>query len=165
MQETGPDSLSNWTANENDKSHTLGAVLQFTPMRSQRLTTEIAYTYSISDGAVAFTSPVGTPLNDANPFEPVGFDQIDDVRLHVLNAHLRYAVTRNLAYTVGFLWEKFRYDDDLSTVGFVYIPVTALRVPIPPLRPLVSGLLATFMGTQPRSYNATVVYMSVRYTF
>jgi len=155
VREPGLESLSNWTSDEKDKLHSLGGGLQAVLLKPQKLTASVDYTYSKSDGAVAFVSPVGTAANDANPFEPVGFEQVDDVRFHVLNARLRYAVTRGLTYTVGVLWEKFRYDDDLSTVGFVYIPVTATGA--------FNG--ATLMGTQLRGYNATVVYMKVSYTF
>ncbi len=155
VRETGLDSLSNWTSDEKDKLHSLGGGLQAVLLKPRKLTADVSYTYSKSDGAVAFVSPVGTSANDANPFEPVSFDQVDDVRFHVLNASLRYSVTRGLTYTLGALWEKFRYDDDLSTVGFAYIPVTA------------AGAFneATLMGTQLKGYNVTVFYMKVSYTF
>ncbi len=151
--ETGLESNSNWTADNEDIIHTVGGGVEVA-LIPKKLGLRLTYSFSKSDGKVRFASPVGTAANDTNPFDPVSFKDVDDIETHTLNARLTYQIWKGLSVAVGALWE--RYDiSDFNNRGFTNIPTTAAGG--------YNG--AFFMGTLPKSYDAYVLFTRLAYAF
>lgn len=151
--ETGLDSNSNWVADKRDKTHTVGGGLDCSVIRNA-LDFGINYSYSLTDGNINLTSPVGTSSDDANAFTPIGFKQVDDITTQTLNAKVRHHFNKSLALTLGYLWERFDVSD-FSDAGFSFVPTT--------LTGAFNG--AILMGFTPKSYDASVIYAKLTYKF
>lgn len=149
----GLESNSNWTARKKDKTHTVGGGFNVAVI-PRKVETGVNYSYSMTDGEVALSSPVGVAANDTNAFVPVGFTEVDDITIQTLNARVKYFFNRNLALTLGYLWE--RYDiEDFGNAGFTFVPVTITGT-------FNGGIL---MGIFPQDYDASMVYAKMSYVF
>jgi opacity protein-like surface antigen len=151
--EPGLESNSNWDADHEDKVNTVGLGVDVAIL-PKKLSLKVAYSYSRSDGKIRLSSPVGTAATDNNAFTPVDFTEVDDVKLHTLNARLRYQVNKSLAVAVGYMWEKFDIRD-FNLSGFTNVPTTAAGA--------YNGAL--LMGTLPKDYDVNVVYAKLVYSF
>lgn len=147
------DSPSNWDAENEDKTNTFGAGLNFVIM-PKRLNFDLSYSYSKINGKIDLSSVVGTTTNDLNAFIPVNFTEVDDTILQTLNAKLKYHFKKYFSITLGYMWEKFDIKD-FNNTGFSYIPTT------------VTGAYngALLMGTLPKDYDAHVIYVKLTFKF
>ncbi len=154
LRETGLDSNSNWEARPRDDIDTASVGLE-AYLVPQRLRVNVAYTYSRTDGSIAYVSPVGVAANDVNAFEPAPFTDVDDVTFHSVNPELEYRIGERLALTAGYHLEKYAIDD-VNYRGFTYTP-----------RNLAGGINAgLLMGSflfPP--YDVNVFYMRVKLGF
>lgn len=118
--ETGFASNSNWEARPRDDVDTasLGVEVSLIP---QRLRLNMAYTYSRTDGLMAYASPLGAAPADSNAFEPAPFNEVDDVEFHSVNPELEYRFGERLALSAGYHFEKFTIAD-FNYQGFTYTP-------------------------------------------
>ena len=99
-------------------------------------------------------SPLGGE-EDANPFIPANYDDVDDIDHHTLNPKLILTLAESLNVTLGYLWEK--YDaDDYNKEGFTEVSRNASGA--------YNGGL--YMGTLPYGdYEVNIGYVKVGYTF
>jgi hypothetical protein len=103
-----------------------------------RLDFDLSYSYTDVDGKIDFFTPAVATAE---------FPIADDTKFHILDAKLRYLVGHGISVTLGYLWEKFDYDD-FNTEGFTNTPTGAV-----------------LMGTLPQDYDATVLYLKSSYRF
>jgi len=120
LRETGFDSNSNWEARPRDDIDTASVGLE-AYLIPKRLRVNVAYTYSRTDGSIAYASPLGVAANDVNAFEPAPFTDVDDITFHSVNPELEYRVGERLALTAGYLFEKFAISD-VNHRGFTHTP-------------------------------------------
>lgn len=153
VTDTGLDSNSNWTSEDQDRINTVGAGLKAVVLPS-RLDFDITYSFSKTDGEVEMTSPLGTSANDANAFIPAGFESVDDITIQTLHAKVKYHFGRGLSMAVGYLWEVFDISD-FSDQGFTFVPTTVTGT-------FNGGVL---MGVLPKDYTASVIYTKLIYRF
>jgi hypothetical protein len=153
-RETGFDSNSNWEARPNDDIDTATVGLEAS-LIPERLRFNVAYTFSRTDGSIAYASPVGVAANDTNAFDPAPFPHVDSVDFHSVNPELEYKVGERLALSAGYHYEKFSISD-INYDGFTYTP-----------RNLTGGLNAgLLMGSYLfPSYNVNVFYARVKVGF
>ena len=140
----GNDGGADWTASGEDRIHTVGGGVTLA-LIPKRLDLNLTYSYSDADGDLSFTSPSGSFAD---------FDAVDSARIHALKSKLSYHLSRNLVLSLGYLWEKFDYQD-YNTDGFGYVPTDAAGD--------YQGALLS--GTLPRDYDAQMVYtqLTLRY--
>lgn len=140
----GNDGTADWTADGEDQVHSVGAGLKLA-LIPDLLDLDLTYTYSDVDGNIAFTSPSGAFAD---------FEAVDDTKIHSLNSKLKYHFTKNLTLSLGYLWEKFDYDD-FSTNGFTFVPTNAAGN-------YQGALLA---GTLPEDYDVHIVYTQLTFRY
>lgn len=138
------DGAADWTAQGEDQVNTIGGGLTL-DLIPNRLDLGLTYAYSDVDGTIAFTSPSGTFAD---------FTAYDDTQLHALDTKVKYHFSQNLTLSLGYLWEKFDYED-LSTEGFSPVPTDA------------SGNYqgALLSGTLPEDYDVHIVYTQVTFRY
>jgi MtrB/PioB family decaheme-associated outer membrane protein len=119
----GVQSSSNWSAELTDNVHTVGGGLEYA-LLPEKLLLKVTYTLSAANGKASFASPVGTSANDANPFVPEAFDDVDDTIINTLNPQLIVLLQKNLTFAVGYLWEKYDVGD-YNKKGFANVPQTS----------------------------------------
>ena len=143
-RENGFGSDFDWSARGEDRIQTFGGggTLALIP---QRLDLQLNYAYSQVDGRTAFRSPAGSFAD---------FAAVDDTTLHTLNTRLVYHLSTNLVLTLGYLWEKFDYEDE-NTRGFAYVPTDAAGN-------YQGALLA---GSLPQDYDVQVVYTQLTFRY
>ena len=122
VREPGFDSNSNWSAELTDDIHTVGAGFDWA-LIPDRVILSVTYWLSAADGKASFDSPIGTSQNDANPFEPKDFSDIDDIIINSVNPELTFPIRKNLSVSLGYLWEKYDVGD-YNKEGFTYVPRT-----------------------------------------
>ena len=139
------DGTSDWTAEGEDQVNTIGAGLTV-DLIPDRLDLALKYAYSDVDGSVAFSSPAG---------DFADFTAVDDTQLHALDTKVRYHFSNNLTLSLGYLWEKFDYDDDLSKEGFDFVPTDA------------SGNYqgALLSGAFPEDYDVHIIYSQITFRY
>jgi MtrB/PioB family decaheme-associated outer membrane protein len=135
---------SEWFAESKDVLNTFGGGIKFA-LIPNRLDFDLSYSYSKVDGNINFFAP-------AEATAP--FTSVDNSRLQILNAKLNYDIGRGFFLTLGYLWEKFDYDD-FEIQGFTYVPTDP------------GGLYqgALLMGTLTDAYKANVAYVKISYRF
>lgn len=131
------DGASDWAAEGEDQVDSLGGGLTLAVI-PDRLDLGLTYTYSQVDGNIAFASPSGVFVD---------FTAVDEAKMHAFNTKLKYHFTKNLTLSLGYLWEKFDYDD-ISTEGYAPVP--------PDAGGNYQGAL--FSGTLPEDYDVHTVY-------
>ncbi len=123
LVDTNGYSTSNWTADTEDKIHTVGASATVT-LIAKKLFFDLNYAYIMADGSLKFDSPLGADGEDANAFVPGSYGDVDSSRGHRVNPSFRYRVTKEGTISVGYLWEKYSFDD-YQQVGFSPVPTNA----------------------------------------
>ena len=141
-----------WSAENTDEVNTIGGGIRF-QLIPKRLDLDVRYSYSKATGDIEFASPLGG-AEDPNPYVPAAFPEVDDTKFHTLNAKLKYAFGKGFSVTLGYLWEKFDYDD-FNTQGFTNVPADDAG--------LYKGALLS--GTFPEDYNVNVFYTKLSYRF
>jgi len=139
----GP-TVSEWFAENEDRVHTVGAGIDIS-LIPKRLDLSVSYSLSDVDGDILFF----TPAQDTS-----GFPIVDETRLQILNAKLKCHVGKGFYVTVGYLYEKFDFDD-FQNQGFAYVPTDTAG--------LYNGAL--LMGTLTEGYKANVGYVTISYRF
>jgi MtrB/PioB family decaheme-associated outer membrane protein len=128
LRETGLESNSNWTASPYDDYWSAGSGFDADLVR-QRLHLNVQYNVSRSDGRHSYTSPLGIATNDVNAFQPMPFDDVDDIRWQTLDTELEYRHDERLSLSLGYHFEKYQIDD-FSSRGFTYTPLYATGVAV-----------------------------------
>ena len=140
----GNDGAADWSAEGEDSVNSVGAGLKLALIPS-RLDLDITYTYSDVDGNISFTSPSGTFAD---------FKAVDDTKIHAVDSKLKYHFTKNFTLSLGYLWEKFDYDD-FSKDGLSFVPTNAAG-------DYQGALLA---GTLPEDYDVHIVYTQLTFRY
>ncbi|MEK7288278.1 MAG: MtrB/PioB family outer membrane beta-barrel protein, partial [Elusimicrobiota bacterium] len=145
---------SNWTLITRDVVHTPGIGVEANIIKD-RLDVNANVSYSDVNGALDFSSPVGTSANDGNAFEPQDIDNAGDSTLISFNSKFDYKVKENLKLAFGYNYQRWKFQDDLLYDGYdkVYTSATGAY----------NGLLS--MDTMYKPYQAHTVYMQAAYTF
>jgi hypothetical protein len=152
--DTGLLSNSNWTATPRDHYYSAGLGLDvFLIEQKLRLTAQ--YTFSKSAGRQDYTSPLGTPANDLNPFVPLPFTEVDNTVWHTFNPELEYKWSRALSLAAGYHYEKWTIHD------YNYNGVSSV-VAIPAVFPFPPGVALLMGGLLPPGYHANVLYVRVK---
>ncbi len=126
-----------WDAEGHDAINTVGGGIKLAVI-PERLDFDISYSYSDVDGKIDFDIPGGGVVD---------WDTVDETQLHILDSKLRYRIWRGYYVTLGYLYEKFEYDD-FNTKGFTNTPTDAILA-----------------GTLPEDYTAHIGYMKLTYKF
>lgn len=140
----GKDSGTDWLAEGEDQVHTFGGSLKLA-LVPQRLDLDLTYTYSDVDGRMAFSSPSGGFAE---------FSSVDDTRIHALDTKLKYRLTKSLTLSMGYLWEKFDYED-FAVDGFRFVPTDAGGN--------YQGALLS--GALPEAYDVHIVYTQLTFRY
>jgi MtrB/PioB family decaheme-associated outer membrane protein len=135
---------ADWLSGGTDVIDTCGGAVNAS-LLSNKLDFDLSYSYSNVEGSINFY----TPAEQTSDF-PI----VDDAELQVFNANLKYRVWKGLSVTVGYLWEKFDFDD-FENEGYMNVPTDAAD--------LYQGAL--LMGTLTESYEGSVVYLKLSYRF
>lgn len=135
---------SEWLAENEDRVHTVGAGIDIS-LIPKRLDLSVSYSLSDVDGDIHFF----TPAQDTSDF-PI----VDETRLQTLDASLKCHVARGFYVSVGYLYEKFDFDD-FQNQGFTHVPTDTTG--------LYNG--AFLMGTLTESYESNVGYVKFTYRF
>lgn len=146
--ETGLDSPSNWSADTTDEVDSVAFGLQV-ELVPKKLRLDVSYTYSKSDGTIAYASPVG--VVDNNPETPADFVEVDDVTWYNLNPELEYTLGERWALSLAYMREHYEILD-FNGEGFELVPVT-------PDGAFNGGL---FMGTLPADFDLDVVVLKLK---
>lgn len=146
-------SYSNWTAESLDRVGTVEGGLKF-KLDPKSAVFQTHYSYSRELGSIDFNSPLGTAANDANPFVPLSFPNVDSSKLQTLDAHFTYTFPHERTLTVGWMWQRLGIDD-YNYQGFTYVPVS--------LAGAYNGAL--LMGTLPQGYDVNVYYVTYGFHF
>ena len=152
--DTGVLSNSNWTATPRDHYYSAGLGLDVY-LIEQKLRLNAQYTFSKSSGRHDYTSPLGTPANDLNPFVPLPFTEVDNTVWHTFNPELEYKWSRALSLAAGYHYEKWTIRD-YNYNGFSYVDAIPANFPFPP------GIALMMGGLLPPGYKANVVYVRVK---
>jgi hypothetical protein len=152
--DTGLLSNSNWTATPRDHYYSAGLGLDVY-LIDQKLRLNTQYTFSKSAGRQDYTSPLGTPANDLNPFVPLPFTEVDNTVWHTFNPELEYRWSRALSLAVGYHYEKWTIHD-YNYNGFSSV------VDIPAVFPFPQGVALLMGGLLPPGYHANVAYVRVK---
>jgi Putative outer membrane beta-barrel porin, MtrB/PioB len=147
-------SNSNWTATPRDHYHSAGLGLDVF-LIEQKLRLNAQYTFSKSAGRQDYTSPLGTPANDLNPFVPLPFTEVDNTVWHTFNPELEYRWSRALSLAVGYHYEKWTIHD-YNYNGFSSV------VDIPAVFPFPQGVALLMGGLLPPGYHTNVAYVRVK---
>jgi MtrB/PioB family decaheme-associated outer membrane protein len=139
----GP-TVSEWFAENEDRVHTVGAGIDIS-LIPKRLDLSVSYSLSDVDGDIHFFAPA----QDTSDF-PI----VDETRLQILNAKLKCHVGKGFYVTLGYLYEKFDFDD-FQNQGFTNVPTDTAG--------LYNGAL--LKGTLTESYKANVGYVKISYKF
>jgi MtrB/PioB family decaheme-associated outer membrane protein len=131
----GPDTI--WEAQGNDVINTVGGGVKFAVI-PDRLDFDISYSYSDVDCEIDFDIPGGGVVD---------WDTVDETQLHILDTKLISRIWGGFFLTLGYLYEKFDYDD-FNTKGFTNTPTDAILA-----------------GTLPENYTAHIVYTKLTYKF
>jgi len=152
--ETGLLSNSNWTATPRDHYYSAGLGVEVN-LIDQKFRLNAQYTFSKSAGRQDYTSPLGTPASDLNPFVPLPFTEVDNTAWHTFNPELEYKWSRTLSLAAGYHYEKWT-TRDYNYDGFSHVVAIPANVPFPP------GIALLMGGLLPPGYNANVFYVRVK---
>jgi MtrB/PioB family decaheme-associated outer membrane protein len=131
----GPDTT--WDAEGQDVINTAGGGIKLAVI-PDRLDFDISYSYSDVDGEINFDIPGGGVVD---------WDTVDETQLHILDSKFRYRIWKGYYFTLGYLYEKFEFND-FNTEGFTNTPTDAILA-----------------GTLPEDYTAHIGYMKLTYKF
>ena len=150
--DTDIKSNSNWSADSEDTVTTIGAGFHVAP-GSEKNSLHVWYSMSKAEGDIMFYSPVGG-TTDANNFEPIPFQEVDNSKLQVFNASLKHHLSKNMAFVFGYMRERWSIDD-FNYDGVSYVPT------------LTSGAYnaTVLMGTLEPDYNVNIGYVKLYFKF
>ncbi len=140
----GISTLMDWQADGEDKVDTLGGGITYAVI-PERLDFNLKYSYTKVDGKIDFSIPNGS-VDD--------FDTVDDTTIQTLDAKLKYNIWGGYFVTLGYIWERFDYDDE-NKEGFTFVPTDAAGN-------FNGAVLADSLWDD---YDAHIVYMKFTYTF
>jgi MtrB/PioB family decaheme-associated outer membrane protein len=135
---------ADWLSGGQDVIDTFGGSINAS-LIEEKLDFDVSYTYSRVDGNIDFYTPAASTAN---------FPVVDESDFQMLKADLKYNFRKGLSVTLGYLWEKFDFDD-FQNQGFTNIPTD--------LTDLYQGAL--LMGNLDKSYDANVIYLKLSYRF
>lgn len=143
----------NWDAEQKDKSYDygIGADIYVIP---NIFTLKLQHDYVRSNGKADLTYILGdNPLPAGRTQDNIDISGWDDYRLRSYAVRAVYAATKKLALSLGYVNEKFTFDD-AQYEGYQYVPAT-------------SGTNGAFLtgAYRDQSYRADVVFFSASYTF
>jgi hypothetical protein len=110
----GISTVTNWKAEGEDRVDTFGSGITYAVILDQ-LDFDLSYSYSKVDGKIDFSIPNGSVTD---------FDAVDDSTLQTLDAKLKYNIWGGYFVTLGYVWQKFDYDD-YNKKGFTFVPTDA----------------------------------------
>ncbi|MDA8165834.1 MAG: MtrB/PioB family outer membrane beta-barrel protein, partial [Desulfobacteraceae bacterium] len=128
-----------WTQDTDDDFWTYGISVR-TPIVPKVLDAALSWRQDRSDGEVDFTTQGPTPLIDIG--------NSDDYDLKLLEATLIYALAPKTDITLGYIYERFKYND-LKLDNYQYTPAQAY----------LSGVYTDL------DYNANIGYLLLSYKF
>jgi MtrB/PioB family decaheme-associated outer membrane protein len=135
---------ADWFSRSKDIVNTVGAGVQAV-LIPEKLDLDITYSFSDVDGKIDFFTPAA---------ETDDFNTVDETRLHILETKLNYSAWEPCLFTLGYVYEKFDYDD-YNKDGFTNVPTD----------PGGNSNGAYLMGTFPQDYDVHVLYLRVAYRF
>lgn len=135
---------ADWFSRSKDVVNTVGTGVQAV-LIPEKLNLDVSYSFSDVDGKIDFY----TPAADTDDFNTV-----DETRLHILEAKLHYRAWKPCLFTLGYVYEKFDYED-YNKDGFSNVPTD----------PGGNSNGAYLMDTLPEDYDVHVVYLRVAYRF
>lgn len=136
--------VTNWEADGEDRVDTFGGGVTYAVI-PERLDFNLTYSYSKVDGKIEFAIPDGSVPD---------FDTVDDTTIQTLDAKLKYNIWRGYFVTLGYVWQKFDYDD-YNEEGFTFVPTDAAGN--------FNG--AVLADTLWEDYDAHIVYAKFMYKF
>jgi hypothetical protein len=143
----------NWTVTETDRNHAygLGADVYAIP---KKLTFTFQYSYIKSRGFADYTYLRTFVAGDAGRNnDNIDIDNLDNYSLSYYLAKATYNPMKSLAFSVGYAYEKYNYDDAQYN-GYRYVPgLTGSSAA------LLSGAYAN------PDYRANIVFANVSYLF
>jgi MtrB/PioB family decaheme-associated outer membrane protein len=133
----------NWTASLSDYSWTAG-IKGEVPLIKDKLGLYVSYVYEQATGDADFTSQdnFGNPMN---------ITEYDNYRKNEFHTKLVYNLIKNLAFSVGYVYEKYTYDDAQYN-GYTYVVGT-------PPNSYLTGAYAN------QNYEANIFYLLTSYKF
>jgi hypothetical protein len=135
---------ADWLSDGKDVIDTFGGSINAS-LIEEKLDFDLSYTYSSVDGNINFLTPAAATAD---------FPVVDESDFQMLKADLKYNLWKGLSVTLGYLWEKFDFDD-FQNQGFTNIPTD--------LSDLYQGAL--LMGNLNKSYEGNVIYLKLSYRF
>jgi MtrB/PioB family decaheme-associated outer membrane protein len=135
---------ADWLSDGKDVIDTFGGSINAS-LIEEKLEFDLSYTYSSVDGNIDFLTPAAATAD---------FPVVDESDFQMLKADLKYNLWKGLSVTLGYLWEKFDFDD-FQNQGFTNIPTD--------LSDLYQGAL--LMDTLNKSYEGNVIYLKLSYRF
>jgi MtrB/PioB family decaheme-associated outer membrane protein len=135
---------ADWLSGGQDVIDTFGGAINAS-LIEEKLDFDLSYTYSSVDGNIDFYTPAAATAN---------FPVVDESDFQMLKMDLKYNFRKGLSLTLGYLWEKFDFDD-FQNQGFTNIPTD--------LSDLYQGAL--LMGNLDKSYEGNVIYLKLSYRF
>ncbi len=135
-----------WNTKNKDKNYALGMGADW-PI-SGRLTLKGSYLYSVTEGAVDFTTLAATTASNY----PRNITNYDNTKGHTLNIRGVYSLDKQWELTGGFAYERYRYTDD-ATTGYTYVDGTTTTAAY------LSGAYAN------PDYTAKILYLMAKYKF
>jgi MtrB/PioB family decaheme-associated outer membrane protein len=135
---------ADWFSRSEDIVNTVGAGVKVDVI-PDKLNFDLTYYLSDVDRNIDFFTPA---------VDTAEFNTVDETRLHILEAKLRYSLWEAWSCTLGYMWEKFDYND-FNTEGFTNVPIDTSG----------NSNGAYLMGTLPEDYEVNIVYLRLSYSF
>jgi MtrB/PioB family decaheme-associated outer membrane protein len=136
----------NWDATQTDRSYAyqIGADISLVP---GKWTLQLGYSYIHSDGSVDYSYLLGpNPLPPGRTQDNIDIYNWDNYSLQSYLVRLNYDATKNWSFHVGYVHEKYNYDD-AQYDGYQFVPATTGT----------NGAYLTGAYKDP-SYSADIVY-------
>jgi MtrB/PioB family decaheme-associated outer membrane protein len=143
----------NWDATQIDRSYAcqIGADLSLVP---GKWTLQLGYSYIHSDGSVDYSYLLGSnPLPPGRTQDNIDIYNWDKYSLQSYLVRLNYDATKNWTFHVGYVHEKYDYDD-AQYDGYQFVPATTGT----------NGAYLTGAYMDP-SYSADIVFLGASYKF
>jgi MtrB/PioB family decaheme-associated outer membrane protein len=144
----------NWTVTETDRNHAygLGTDVYAIP---KKLTLTFQYSYVQSRGFADYTYLRAFVAGDAGRNnDNIDIDNVDSYSLRYYLVKATYTPIKSLAFSVGYAYEKYNYDDAQYN-GYQYVPLSSTGA----TQAYLTGAYAN------PDYRANVVFANVSYLF
>jgi len=143
----------NWDLKQKDREYDygIGAEVYVIP---KKLTFTLKHDYVRSNGSTDLTYYLGAnPLPAGRTQDNIDISNWDDYRLKAYLVKAVYDVTKRLSFSIGYAYEKFRYND-AQIEGYQFVPATAGT----------NGAYLTGAYREP-SYSSSIVFFGATYKF